>query len=654
MDELGCAAIDKGTNQPNKFLDPKSSESKLPNYSNGLRDDFIQTRYLEAVLGYWGDPANNPVSSRYGAPMIDMSNAYVWAWDARPFPSFPNRRSLWSDGANYARGHWLNGRSGARTLASVVTEICHSAGVTHIDVSGLYGVVRGYAMHDVMNARQALQPLMLSYGFDAIERDGLLVFRMRNVLSPVGLDPDLLAISPDIDGTIEHRREAEAETSGRVRLRFVQSDANHDVVAEEAVLPDDATHAVSVNEMPLSLTRGEGRQTVERWLSESRVSRETARFALPPSMLHLGAGDVVKLPDRQDGMLYRIDRLEQAEMQLADLVRIEPGNYSPAEIADDVVAERPFTAPVPVLPVFLDLPLITGGEAPHAPYLAVSANPWPGNIAVYSAAQDENYALSEIIAGQAVIGFTETPLWRASPGVWDQSAPLRVNLIDGVLDTQPRSSLLNGANLAAIGDGTPSNWEVFQFAEADLQDVGVYNLSTHLRGQLGTDALMPDVWPAGSYFVLLDSRVYQTGLTRGERRLTKHYRIGPATRGNDDPSYVHLIETFEGNGLRPYRPVHLKRTGSGGEDSFTWIRRTRIDGDDWDGLDVPLAEETESYLIRVVVSGGVVREEVSQTSHWSYTPAMKAADGVVGPYEFRVAQVSATYGPGPFAALVVG
>jgi hypothetical protein len=42
IDELGCAAIDKGTNQPNKFLDPKSSESSLPKYSNGGRDDLIQ------------------------------------------------------------------------------------------------------------------------------------------------------------------------------------------------------------------------------------------------------------------------------------------------------------------------------------------------------------------------------------------------------------------------------------------------------------------------------------------------------------------------------------------------------------------------------------------------------------------------------------
>ena len=35
--EFGCAAVDKGSNQPNKFLDPKSSESSLPRFSNGRR-----------------------------------------------------------------------------------------------------------------------------------------------------------------------------------------------------------------------------------------------------------------------------------------------------------------------------------------------------------------------------------------------------------------------------------------------------------------------------------------------------------------------------------------------------------------------------------------------------------------------------------------
>ncbi|MEY8842411.1 glycoside hydrolase TIM-barrel-like domain-containing protein, partial [Cribrihabitans sp. XS_ASV171] len=163
--ELGCAAIDKGTNQPNKFLDPKSSESSLPRYSNGLRDDLIQQQYLRAVLGHWARAENNPVSEEYGGPMVDLSNAYVWAWDTRPFPAFPNNRTLWDDGANFARGHWLNGRSGSRSLASVVAELCHRAGVTEIDVSHLWGVVRGYHLEDVSDARSALQPLMLRYGF---------------------------------------------------------------------------------------------------------------------------------------------------------------------------------------------------------------------------------------------------------------------------------------------------------------------------------------------------------------------------------------------------------------------------------------------------------------------------------------------------------
>ncbi len=122
--EFGCAAIDKGTNQPNKFLDAKSSESSLPKYSNGARDDLMQKQYLRAMASYWNDPDNNPISEEYEGPMIDMSRAFVWAWDARPFPVFPNNVEVWSDGPNYARGHWINGRTGARSLASVVDEIC--------------------------------------------------------------------------------------------------------------------------------------------------------------------------------------------------------------------------------------------------------------------------------------------------------------------------------------------------------------------------------------------------------------------------------------------------------------------------------------------------------------------------------------------------
>ncbi|NOD62984.1 MULTISPECIES: glycoside hydrolase TIM-barrel-like domain-containing protein [unclassified Ruegeria] len=654
VDELGCAAIDKGTNQPNKFLDPKSSESLLPAYSNGLRDDYIQAQYLTATLGHWSDPAVNPVSHIYGARMLDLANAYVWAWDTRPFPTFPNLQSQWDDGENYARGHWLNGRSGSRTLASVVTAICHGAGVTDIDVSRLHGVVRGYVIEDVTNARSALQPLMLRYGFDAIERDGQLRFQMRDGYGAVALNPDQLAISSDLEGAVEHRREAEAEMTGRVRLRFVQSDADHDLVAEEAVLPQDKTHSVSVNEMPLSMTRAEGRQTAERWLSEARASRDTVRFALPPSQIHLGAGDLVRLSEVENSPIYRIDRLETSDLQLVEAVRVEQGVYKASDLREDAPTVKPYAAPTPLLPVFLDLPLFTGAEIPHAPYLAVTGDPWPGAAAVYTSSSDEAYALGDIIQGQAIVGVTETPLYRASAGVWDEGPALRIKLVSGQLESRPRGSVLNGLNLAAIGDGSPGNWEVFQFSDAVLEAPGVYALSGRLRGQLGTDALMPDVWPDGSVFVLLNSQIQQTSLLRNERRMAKHYRIGPVDRSYDDPSFQHLIASFDGNGLRPYAPVHLKVQAGLSGDAFSWIRRARLDADDWSGLEIPLGEETESYLVRIRADGTLLREDLIAEPRWTYSSTMKAADGSTGAYEVEVAQVSAVYGPGPSTRLLVG
>ncbi len=148
--------------------------------------------------------------------------------------------------------------------------------------------------------------------------------------------------------------------------------------------------------------------------------------------------------------------------------------------------------------------------------------------------------------------------------------------------------------------------------------------------------------------------MFQTGLFRSERRVAKHYRIGPGTRAYDDPSFLHQVHAFDGNGLRPYAPVHVKSAKIGAGDEISWIRRTRLDGDGWDGFDVPLGEETESYLVKIRINGSVIREQVTSEPRWTYPSTMKAADGVTGTYEVDVAQISASYGPGSAARLLVG
>lgn len=651
--ELGCAAVNKGTNEPNKFLDPKSSESTLPKFSNGMRDELIQHQYLRAMHSFWNDPKNNPTSEIYAASMIDMSRAFVWAWDARPYPWFPNSEGLWSDGPNYRRGHWITGRVSGRTLASVVGEICERVGLSDYDVSGLQGFVRGYTVPDVADARRALQPLMLVYGFDAIERGGLVVFRMRDGLRSVEIDPQMLAISDEVDGDLSETRGGEVDMAGRVRLRFIQADGDHLVVAEETVLPDDTTHAVAESDLALSMTRAEGRQTVERWLSETRLSRDTLRFALPPSQMALGAGDIVSLPSVSGRTLARIDRVELTSQQLIEAVRIEPDIYLPSVFPDDAVSLRPFEPVVPVSPVFMDLPLMTGEEVAYAPHLVLSATPWPGSVAVYDSATQSDFVLNEIIAARATLGVTETDLALAPTGRYDRGDPVRVKMRFGTLQSVTDAALTAGGNMMAIGDGSPGNWEIFQFRDAQMAGDMTWLLGHRLRGQFGTDGIVPDVWPAGSIVVRLDGTPSQITLAAAARRQARHYRIGPARRSYDDASYVEEVHAFDGNGLRPYRPGHLKAVVQGGSLNVTWIRRTRIDGDDWNLAEVPLGEETEAYLVRILQGETIVREATVSAPFWSYTGSMQNDDAIVGAYHIAIAQVSARYGPGPFAVCAV-
>ncbi|MEO5615889.1 MAG: glycoside hydrolase TIM-barrel-like domain-containing protein [Cypionkella sp.] len=646
--EYGCAAVDKATNQPNVFLDPKSSESALPKYSNGLRDDLLQLSYYQAMHSYWTDPQNNPDAHLYSGQMLDFANSLAWAWDARPFPTFPGNKTLWSDASNYDKGHWLNGRASNEPLAAVIGDICDLTGMLAVDLSQARGIVRGYAVTDVASARAALQPLILAFPTDVIEREGNLRFQSRTALNPQTLAPEALAISTEIDGSIERTRSADIETPEHIRLTFNEAETDFAVSTVSASFPDRTGDVVSQSELPLTLTAAEATAIAERWMAETRVSRDTARFALPKSQLAIGVGDTVSIA----GELYRIDRADLSELQSIEAVRVDPNVYEPAEISVPARGWVPFQASVPVYPLFLDLPLLKGTEVEYAPHVCVAASPWPGDVAVWSAISDDSYSLNTTLTQPAIIGITETILSAAEPSLWDRGATLRVRIESGALSSVSELSVLSGANAAAIGDGSPKNWEVFQFASATLVAANTYDISLRLRGQAGTDGLMPATWPIGSTFVLLDNAIQQINLPLSARGLSRFYRFGPADKGYDSSSTVLVIESFDGAGLRPYAVSHLSAVQQlGGDLDITWQRRTRIDGDTWQSLEVPLGEDTEQYTIKITKGPATLRETTTSAPDFSYTSAMQTADAASGTVTIAIAQVSQRYGNGPFQTI---
>lgn len=375
------------------------------------------------------------------------------------------------------------------------------------------------------------------------------------------------------------------------------------------------------------------------------MSRDVARFALPPSLAHLGAGDVVRMQTGQRSHLWRIDRLERAGALTIDAVRVEPGTYLPALSVEVSGLIKAYRAPLPVNPVVLDLPLMRGDEVPHAPYLAVSAKPWPGQVAAFLSPEEQGgFELNQILRHPAMIGVTETPLAAARPGMPDRGAPLRLRLQGAQLGPVGPLALLNGANLLAIGDGSSDRWELLQFADAVPVGARVWEVSHRLRGQAGTDALIPAIWPAGSTVVIIDRGVTQLDLPPVARGQERFWHIGPAERPMDDRTYRSGSFTLRGIGLRPYAPCHLRCDAR----RVSWVRRTRIGGDGWDGPDVPLSETREQYLLRLRRGATVLYETRTDTPAHDIPSAVWQQAVAAGAFHIEVAQLSDQFGAGPF------
>jgi hypothetical protein len=201
----------------------------------------------------------------------------------------------------------------------------------------------------------------------------------------------------------------------------------------------------------------------------------------------------------------------------------------------------------------------------------------------------------------------------------------------------PRAQLLNGANAAAVRSANGA-WEVLQFEDAEETGASVWRLTSLLRGQSGTGDCAAAGAAAGAAFVLLDGAVVAAGLTAAEIGLVLNWRVGPTGR---DLSPAHLTETQIAGGVRarmPLSPVHLRANRSpSGDWALSWIRRGRIDADDWEGADIPLGERSETYRIDIGPPGGAPLRSVTVAEPgWTYDAAHLAADFASLPAEAEI------------------
>lgn len=649
--ELGCPAIDKGANQPNVFVDPKSSESVIPYFSTGARDDLIQRRFLDAHLGRW-DPTSdsfeadaNPVSPIYGGRMVEPSAIHLWTWDTRPYPAFPARTDVWSDGDNWRRGHWLTGRLGKAPVDALIRRLLADHGFHDVDVSGVDAMVGGYLVGGPGSARAELEELLRLCGIVAHVEGARLVFRSLSRLPPARR---IEAFAEEEDGPlVEFRRMEASEIPEEVVVGFSDPRRSYQAAAAEASLPLAGNPRQETVELPVILEESEARRFAADILADRIGGRETARFSLSPAEIAVEAGDVVEIGGTAGRWL--VARIETGLSRRVEARRLPPAGAERGDeptVTPTPLPKGPATASRPLVH-FLDLPLGPETQPENAARIAVHARPYVP-YAVEASVAGGAYETRTVQTVPATMGTLAADLTPGPEGRIDHANAILVDLARGALFSIERARLLAGGNLGAVLCRSGA-WEVLQFETAEEVAPMRFRLATLLRAQGGTEDAMASGAGIGAAFVLLDAGTGAIGLKSGEIGRELDWRLVPAGRPVDDPAMVTRTATLGGRAVRPLSPVHLRGTFlADGALTLAWIRRTRVGGDAWEGLDAPLGEEIERY--RVILAdevGGAVTLETEGPAATVTAAAQLAGFGTLPPQlTARVSQFSLGHGPG--------
>ncbi|MCE2926468.1 MAG: glycoside hydrolase TIM-barrel-like domain-containing protein [Rickettsiales bacterium] len=640
--EYGFPSVDCATNQPNVFFDPNSVSSALPYFSRGRIDFRAQRTGLIATEQQW---KNSNIVERM----------FVWTWDARPYPYWPDLLNVWSDGAAWKTGHWVQGKLGISSLSAVLSNLCQKAGLSPNDlaVNKLSEQVEGYVINTQQTVRECIETLAQGFFFDSVESDGLLQFVPRGQSSSMSINESELLNQNDerSESRFKIIRAQEVELPRRVNIVYLSRIASYQTSTQYSQREITSSKENLTIDLPIIFSDQLAKNIADSKLYTDWVARLEYEFRLPMKYAALNPSDVINV--QVSGVNHRM-RLLSTRLQ-AD------GGILVRSAADDITAYDFYSVPGsssqppgpnPVI-ALTKLELIDTAAFPVDEFDkgvlrfagAGLSDAWNGAAVYRSDDAGANYNRIGDIAAPAAMGTAISILPDGPTQLFDEKNNVTVNLVgNATLQSITEFAVLNGGNIALLGD------ELIQFRNAVLLEPGRYQLSGLLRGRLGTE------WAtsghlAGERFILMDGRATRQLMPTSFINLLRQYKA--VSFGNTLGATPASDFTYTGVALKPYSPVHITAIRDGSANiTLSWIRRTRLSGAWQDFVDVPLNEEMESYEVDIMSGSNVVRTLATTTSTVSYLVSQQIADfgSAQASVTARVYQLSATIGRG-YAAI---
>jgi hypothetical protein len=306
--------------------------------------------------------------------------------------------------------------------------------------------------------------------------------------------------------------------------------------------------------------------------------------------------------------LWRVDRwMLEAMVVTLECVAVDDAPPA-AEASSGRVLPVPDVALGTTIVHAFELPPLDASLAavPRLVIAAAGTEPgWRGAALLVSVDGGARWDAAGATALPAVIGEIVVPPGGAPAGLTDLANTIEVELAhDGMTLADADDPAMDaGANLAMVGD------ELIQFGLAEPLGGNRWRLAHLWRGRRGTEAAIA-THMVGDRFVLI-ARDSLVAIDLGSGAPGTDMLV-LAEGAGDSAGPAEAAATITGLSVVPPPPVHLREIASEAGAEIHWVRRSRA-GWRWiDGVDAPLGEEAERYLVTIVSGDGARSVETQE------------------------------------------
>ncbi|WP_353273651.1 glycoside hydrolase TIM-barrel-like domain-containing protein [Wolbachia endosymbiont (group A) of Agelastica alni] len=496
--EYGFPSMNGCTNEPNVFVDKGSIESKYPRYSNGEVSFLSQKIAIEGTLKKW-----------QSSEMVEKM--FLWAWDARPFPYFPNLCDMWTDCHNWQTGHWIQGKLSQLNISDVLSDLLQKTGLKsdQFDTSNIKGLLSGYVINDQQPVRSIIKMLQSCYFFDVVEQDSKLKFvqKGRGVTTVMPIGETVFSNNSKLVNI------SQLDLNNKVNIVYFNRNFGYPIDVKYAELPKQGA-AITV-EIPLIMEEGEAQNIAEVLLYSSWQERNIYNFKLPIKYAWLVPSDVITILDSEKKHTVRIikTKFESMSIQVSG-VGYDSSIYklSFPSTRSLMLKEYPPSHISKTIVEMIDLPHVKGNIASFT--LIGEERNWKG-ATLFISYNDKDYKPIASTNKQSTYGYV---MELTNEGI---TVVLRFGKLRGIIDS----------NSALIGK------EIVKFQNTELIDKNKYKLSNLIRGQEDTKEYDH---ATGEKFVLLDDSIISFEVQIGKKFYLKAVTYGDSLENTE----VKVINSF--------------------------------------------------------------------------------------------------------------